>query len=271
MLGTTCRRARQIAAVFDDGVQHLTVVRGDILHVAHIFITPFNLEGTDARINQRAQVGGLIVILHGEEVFFERHYAALIVFQGIRQTAGLRTVATVGATARLGVGNVALTGIGHAQRAVDKELDRRVCRLVDITDLIQVQLTGQNDLRKADVGEELRLLHRADITLGTGVQFNRRNIQLQNPHVLNNQGIDAGLIEIGDQSLRRLQLIIMKNGVQGHEHFRPETVGERHQVGNIAQAVAGVMAGTKARAANVDGVRAVKDRFAGNGGVTGRA
>ena len=103
------------------------------------------------------------------------------------------------------------------------------------------------------------------------MQFNGRNIQLQNAHILNDQGINAGLVEIGNQTLCRLQLIIMKNGVQGHEHFRPETVGERHQFSNIAQAVAGVMAGTEARAANVDGICAMKDRFTGNGGVTGRA
>ena len=103
------------------------------------------------------------------------------------------------------------------------------------------------------------------------MQFNGRNIQLQNAHVLNDQGIHPGLVEIGNQTLRRLKLIIMQNGVQGHEHFRPETVGERHQFSNIAQAVAGVMAGTEARPANVDGVSAVKDRFTGNGGVTGRA
>lgn len=105
-------------------------------------------------------------------MFFERHDAALIVFQGIRQTAGLRAVAAVGAAARLRVGNITLTGIGDAQRAVDKEFNRRVCRLVNIADLIQVQLTRQNDLRKADVREKLRLLYRADITLGTGMQFN---------------------------------------------------------------------------------------------------
>ena len=89
MLGTTGRRARQVTAILNNGIQHLAIVRGDVLHVAHIFIAPFNLEGTHARVDQRAQVGGLIVILHREQVFFKCHDAALIVFQGIRQTAGL--------------------------------------------------------------------------------------------------------------------------------------------------------------------------------------
>lgn len=78
------------------------------------------------------------------------------------------------------------------------------------------------------------------------MQLNRRDIQFQNAHILNDQGVNAGLIEIGNKTLRGLKLIIMKNGVQGHEHLRPETVGERYQLGNVAQAVAGVMTGTEA-------------------------
>ena len=271
MLCTSGGGARQIPAIVDDGIQHLAIMRGDIFHIAHVFVTPFNFEGANPGVDQRAEVRRLIVIFHRQEVFFERHHAALIVFQGIRQTAGLRAIAPVSAAPRLGVGNIALTGIGHAQRAVNKEFNRRVGCLVDIADLIEVQLARQNNLRKSDVREKLRLLNGADIALGAGVKLNRRDIQFQNAHILNDQGVNAGLVEIGDQTLRRLQFIIMKNGVQGHEHLRPETVGERHQLGNVAQAVAGVMTGTEARAANVDGICTVKNGFTGNGGVAGRA
>ena len=131
-------------------------------------------------------------------MFFERHNAALIVFQGIRQTTCLRAVAAVGAAPRLGVGNIALTRIGDAQRAVDKEFNGCVGRLVNIADLVQVQLTRQHDLGKTHVRKKLRLLYRADIALGTGMQFNGGNIQLQHAHILHNQGIDAGLVEIGN-------------------------------------------------------------------------
>jgi hypothetical protein len=48
-------------------------------------------------------------------------------------------------------------------------------------------------------------------------------------------------------------------------------VGEWHQFSDIAQAVAGIMAGAKTRAADIDRVGTVKDRFTGNGGVTSRA
>ena len=271
MLCTPGGGARQITAIVDDGIQHLTIMGGDIFHVAHVLVAPFNFEGAYASIDQRTEVRRLIVIFHRQQVFFECHHAALIVFQGIRQTAGLRAVAPVSAAPRLGVRDITLPGIGHTQRTVDKEFNGRVGRLMDIADLVQVQLARQHNLRKPDVRKKLRLLDGADIALGAGVQLNRRDIQFQNAHILNDQGINAGLVEIGDQTLRGLQLIIMKNGVQGHKHLRPETVSERYQLGNVAQAVAGVMPGTEARAANVDGIRTVKNGFTGNGGVAGRA
>ena len=44
-----------------------------------------------------------------------------------------------------------------------------------------------------------------DIALGAGVQLNRRNIQLHHPHILHDQRINAGFIQVGYQALRRLQ------------------------------------------------------------------
>ncbi len=84
---------------------------------------------------------------------------------------------------------------------------------MDSTDLLQIKLTGQYDLREANVGEKLRLLHAADIALGAGVQLDGRNIQLQHAHILHDQRINASLVEVGDQAPGRLQLIIMQNGI----------------------------------------------------------
>ena len=190
-------------------------------------------------------------------MLFIRHHAALVIFQCVGQTAGLRAVAAVGAAPGLSMGNIALAGIGHAQRAVDEELNGRVGVIVNRFDLLKIQLAGEHDLAEADVGEKFRFLNAADIALGAGVQLNRRNIQLHDPHVLDNQRVDAGFIQVGYQALRRFQLIIMKNGVQGHEHFRAVAMGKRYQTGDIAQAVAGVVARAKARPADVDRIRAV--------------
>ena len=63
----------------------------------------------------------------------------------------------------------------------------------------------------------------------------------------------------------------MQDGVDGGEDARVVAVGELHQLGDIADFVARVVAGAKARAADIDGVSAVQDRFAGDGHVTGGA
>jgi hypothetical protein len=47
--------------------------------------------------------------------------------------------------------------------------------------------------------------------------------------------------------------------------------GEFHQFGDFADFVAGVVAGTEARAADVHGVGAVQDRLTGDGHIAGRA
>ncbi len=89
VLGAAGRAARQTAAILNDGIEHLTVMGGDVLHVAHVFVTSFNFEGLHARVDQCPQVGRLVVVFHRQKVFFESDHAPLIVFQRIRQTAGL--------------------------------------------------------------------------------------------------------------------------------------------------------------------------------------
>ena len=246
-------------------------MRGDILHVAHIFVTPFNLEGAYTSINQRAEVGSLIVIFHRQQMFFIGNHPPLIVFQCVWQTARLRAIATVGATPCLRMRNVALTRIGHAQCPMNKEFNGRVRSLVNRADLIKIQLSRQHNLREANIREELRFFNCTNVALRTGVQFNRRNIKFQNPHILNNQRIDTGLVEVSNQPLRGFQLIIMQNGVKRDENFCTITMGKRHQLGNIFQAITGIMTGTKTRAADINSIGTVQNSFAGNGGIACRA
>ena len=51
--------------------------------------------------------------------------ATLCILQGVGQAAGLRTITAIGAASGMCVADVALTGIGHAQRAVDEDLHRQ--------------------------------------------------------------------------------------------------------------------------------------------------
>jgi hypothetical protein len=86
-----------------------------------------------------------------QHVLVVRHEAALVVGHLVGQAAGLAAVAAVGAAAGVGMADVALAAVGHAQRAVDEELEvqrwgggARMAR-----DLLQRQLARQHDLRQA--------------------------------------------------------------------------------------------------------------------------
>ncbi|KPW80335.1 hypothetical protein ALO76_102470 [Pseudomonas syringae pv. coriandricola] len=271
MRGTAAGSTGQIRAVFKDLVQLLTVIGGNVFNVTCVLVATFNLERAHARIYQVAQVGALVVVLHRQQVFFESDDTALIILERVGQAAGLRAVATVGATAVLRVGNVALPGKRHTQRTMNKELDGRIGLTSDFTNFLQVQLAGQHQLREAGLIEKLRPAQRTNIGLRAGVQFDGRNVQLHDPEVLHDQCIDARVVELMDQLAGGFQLVVMQDGVDRGENPRVVAVGEFHQFGDIADLVAGVVSRTKTRPADVNRVGAMQDGFTGDGHVPGRA
>ncbi|MNV38611.1 hypothetical protein D3C71_1301720 [compost metagenome] len=103
------------------------------------------------------------------------------------------------------------------------------------------------------------------------MQLDRRDVQLHHPQVLHDQRVNAGIVQLVNQLARRFQLVVVQDGVDGGEHACMVAMGELDQLGDIADFVAGVMARAEARAADIDGVSAVQDRFTGDGHVTGRA
>ena len=153
--------------------------------------------------------------------------------------------------------DIALPGIRHAQRPVNKKFDSGIGRLMNGLNLLKTQLTRQHDLREPHVSEKFGFLHAADIALGAGMEFDGRDVQLQNAHVLDDQRVNAVLPEIGNQSLCGFQFIVVKNRVQRDKDFCAIAMGERHQLGDIFQAIAGIMTRPKAGTTDIDGVRTV--------------
>ncbi|MNP26036.1 hypothetical protein D3C76_1188700 [compost metagenome] len=103
------------------------------------------------------------------------------------------------------------------------------------------------------------------------MQLDRRDIQLHHPQVLDDQRIDTGIVQLVDQLARRLQLVVVEDGVDGGEHPRVITMGELHQGGDVAYLIAGVVPRTEARAADVDGIGPMQDGLAGDGHIAGGA
>ncbi|MNI28217.1 hypothetical protein D3C73_819850 [compost metagenome] len=204
-------------------------------------------------------------------MFFIGDHATLFVFEGVRQATSLGAIATVGATTGLRVRNVALAGERHAQRAMNEELDGRVGFVGNRANFLEVQLTGQHQLRETGLIEELGPLEGANVGLGAGVQLDGRNIQLHHAQVLDDQRIDPGIVQLVDQLARRLQLVVVQDGIDGGEHPGMIAMGEFHQPGDVTHLVAGIVAGAETRAADIDRVSAMQDGFAGNAHVTGGA
>ncbi|MNR22019.1 hypothetical protein D3C85_1389520 [compost metagenome] len=148
---------------------------------------------------------------------------------------------------------------------MDEELDGRVDLLADRADLLQVELARQHQLGEARVGEKLGLFQGADVGLRTGMQLDRRNVHLEDAHVLHDQRIDAGVVELPDQLPGRLQLVVVQDGVDGDEHLGVEQVGKLHQAGNLRHAVAGIVPRTEAGAADIHGIGAMQDGLLGDG------
>ena len=65
--------------------------------------------------------------------------------------------------------------------------------------LLQCQFACQNDLRQTDVLQEAGFFRGADVGLGACVQLNWGQVKLQQPHVLDDQGIDSCVIQLPGQ------------------------------------------------------------------------
>ncbi|MNC78379.1 hypothetical protein D3C75_1305740 [compost metagenome] len=74
-----------------------------------------------------------------------------------------------------------------------------------------------------------------------------------------------------DQAACWLQLVIMQNGVEGDEHFGPVAAGKFNQSGDIAQAVASIMAGAETWATDIDRIGPVQNSFTGDTCIAGGA
>ena len=178
---------------------------------------------------------------------------------------------TVSAAARLRMADVALAAVGHAERAVDEELDvgaagriHRAQRFVDCRNLLHRQLACQHDLREACVLQKARFFGRADVGLGAGVQLDRGQVDFEQAHVLDDQCVRARLIHLPGHLARGLQFVVAQDGVERDEDAAVEAVRVLHQALDVADVVARASPCAEGGAPDVDGVGAVVDGFDAN-------
>ena len=244
---------------------------GDVLHVAHVLVAALDLEAADAGVDQRAQVGALVVVLHRQQMLVVGDDTALCVFQRVGQAALLRAATTIGAAPGMRLADVAIARERYAQRAVNKVFERhiRVDSRAHLANLRDGEFTRQHQLRKADFTEEFRLFDGADVTLRRGMQRDWRNVEFEDAHVLHDQGIDAGVVELVNELACDLQLTVVQDGVDGGEDACAVAMRKFNQTSNVGYRIFRLVAGTERRATDVHRVGAVQHRFAADIGVTG--
>jgi hypothetical protein len=191
-----------------------------------------------------------------------RDEAARVVGHLVGQAAGLAAVAPVGAAAGVGVADEALAAIGHAQRSVDEKLDVAALGVgggADGGNLLHRQLARQHNLAQARVLQKAGFFRGADVGLGAGVQLDGRQIEFEQAHVLDDEGVGPGVVDLPGHLPGAFEFIVAQDGVERDENAAVKAVGVGNQALQVAQVVACAGACTKGGAADVDGVGAVVD------------
>ena len=92
-------------------------------------------------------------------------------------------------------------------------------------------------------------------------------IQLQQAHVLNDEGVGASLVHLPGHAAGVLQLVVAQDGVERDEDAAAKAVGVCNQLFQLANVVACRGARTEGGAADIDSVGAVVHGFDADGGI----
>jgi hypothetical protein len=135
------------------------------------------------------------------------------------------------------------------------------------------RISGSDSSRASTICEKptsarnFAFLRRADVGLGRGMQLDRRQVKLQQAHVLHDQRIRPGLVHLPGQAARRLDFVVVENRVEGDEDPGVEAVRVGRQALDVGHRVAGVVARAEGRPADIHGVGAMPDRLDGDFGI----
>ena len=248
-------------------IDRVPVDPGDGSDVFRTFQAPLNLERSDAEANEIRQniEGG--EILRTEQVAAMAEVNLLAVGeQFVGHAAGLRAFSAVGGAAAERFAGQTLAGIGHAERAVDKNFEGHGGRLrrLDRRDLFERVLPGEHDqtgsefLGEGDAGRTRdRHLRRAvDGKIGREGADEPADAHVLNDGRIGTGGNDAAQIDLGlGEFVREGQR------VERHVPAHAAAMEIRHELREVGdREVLGPHAGVEALQTEVNGVRTVLDR-----------
>lgn len=168
-----------VGAAFEDVVEYLAVVGGDVFDVGGVFETAFDFEGCYARIYHGTNVLRGVEVFEGEEVFFVAEEFSVGVVEVVGGAAGLGAAAAIAATLVEVLAHVALSAEGDAEGAVDEGFEGGGGEGVDLADLAEGGFAGEDDALEAYLGEELDAGGGVVVGLGGGVEFDGWEVALE--------------------------------------------------------------------------------------------
>ena len=252
----------QLGLPLHDAVQELAVVGGGVFDVVHVLQTAFDFEGGDAGVDHGAEMVGGGEVAEREEVLVFAQEVAVGVVEVVGGAAGLRTAAAVAAAVVEVLAEVALAAVADAEGPLDKgfQLDGGVAAYV--LHLLEGGLAGQDDAAEADTLQKLDARQVGVVGLGAGMELDGRQVAFQQAEVLDDGGIDSGVVELVEHADGILYLVVEEECVDGGKDACVVEVGVLCQPLDVRKGVAGGFAGTESRGTDVDGVGTVVDGFA---------
>ena len=250
----------QVRPPVENGVQPTTQVAHHVLHVVGVLEPAFDLEAAQAGVGQLLQRAGQVQVADAQQVLVAQQHPAGSVHQVPGGAAGLGAFPAVAAAPADGPAQVAVPAFPHAERAEHEAFQFQAGGGVDGRDLGQAQLPGQDGPAEPAAGQEGHLGRAVAGGLGAGVQGQGRQVQFQVGHVLDDQGVHPGRVQLPGHAPGVLQLPVVQHGVEGGVHLRPPQPGLPGEPLEIGRAASGRLARPEPGAAHVHRVRSAAQR-----------
>ena len=219
-------------------VEFLGVSRRDVLHVGHVLEPSLDLERRDPCLRHAVEAVELAEVLEREEVFSPQELLPLCVFEVELHAAHLGALAPVGAALEERLADEALAAVGDTEGAMDEGLEAQLrAAAVYVADFGQGELTREHHLLKSQSLERLRLVRRAVVHLRGRMERYGRQAETEKRHVLDDERVDPGFVEVADETLDEQELVVVDDGVDRDVDLGMEKVGEGDETTDVVELV----------------------------------
>ena len=206
-----------------------------------------------------------------QQVLALDNHASFAVHQVVWQSAQLGTLAPVGTASLEHLADGAPSAVAHAQRPVDKCLERHSGHAADGGNLVKCQFAGHDQLGESQCFKELCLFGRAQVTLRAGMQRDGRQVESQQTQVLDDKRIHADAVQVMHQPLHLHQFVVIDEGVDRGIDLGTEPVGVVAGAPHVVERVGRIGARTVMGCTHVHRIGTMVYGGDGDVGVAGRS